>query len=214
MAGFNFLKSVGGQRDIPVKLQMIASGTITKGDALEFASGKLQRCNGQTDKPLFIAAEDATSTSTSLTKVACYPHGAGQSIFEVAHTPLVDGVACNSNASTTTVICALTDGSTSDLVGGLVYIPELDQTRVITANTYSSNVVTITVAEAFTVAPTTTHTARITAFGFGTTALKLDGTNYHKAISSARADITGGNVRVWDVDLKNKVVQVVFPFVV
>jgi hypothetical protein len=214
MAGFEFVRSVGGQRDIPVKRQMVASGTITKGDGLEFSSGKLQRANAQTDKPLFIAAEDATSTSTSQTLVAMYPHGAGQNIFRVAFTPLVDGLACQSNASTTTVKVALTDGSSSDLVGGLVYVVELDQYRVITANTYSSNVVTITVAEAFTTAPTTTHTCRVVPFGFGTTALKLDSSNPHKAISNAIADLTGGNVRIWDVDMKRKVAEVVFPYIV
>jgi hypothetical protein len=210
MAGFKYKKSRAGTTDVQrPKLQMIASGTITKGDALEFASGKLQRCSAQADTVRFIADEDATSTATSLTKLAVIDTGAGLNVFEVAFTPLVNGTACESNASTTTVKVALTDGSQDDLVGGLVYVPELDETRIITANTYSSNVVTITVAEAFSVAPTTTHTCRIVPFGFGTTALKLHSTPYN-GISAAIADISGGKVSVYNVNMKDRTAEVCF----
>jgi hypothetical protein len=54
----------------------------------------------------------------------------------------------------------------------------------------------------------------VVPFGFGTTALKLDSSNPHKAISNAIADLTGGNVRIWDVDMKRKVAEVVFPYIV
>lgn len=211
MAGFRYNNSRGGLRDVSrTKLQMKASASISKGDALEFASGKLQRVSAATDIPRYIAAESATSTATSLTLVDVIDTALGLALFDVDITPLVNGTACESNSTTTTVKVALADGSSSDLVGGLVYIPELNETRIITANTYSSNVVTITVAEAFSVAPTTTHTCRLVPFGFGTVDMKLHATNFYNSISVIRAELGSGHVVIHDVDMEKKVATVCF----
>ena len=211
MAGFRYIKSRAGTTDVArKKLQIAASATVAKNDALEFVDGKLKRVNAATDSPKYIAGEDATATATSITKIHVIDCAESMSLFEVDFTPLINGTACNSNSTATQVVVALTDGTTDDLKGGLVYIPELNETRIITGNTYSSNVVTITVAEAFSTAPTTTHTCRVVPFGFGTTALKLHASNMHNAISSAIADITGGKVSIYDVDMEKKVATVFF----
>lgn len=208
MAGFSFSKSRDNNTDVMRDdLQLGASKTVSVGDLLEFSSGKLQRCNAQADTPEYVAQEDNASTSTSLVKPKVVE--VGRASFNVAHTPLINGVAVNSG-STTTVLCALTDGSSDDMVGGVVYFPEQDAHRIISANTYSSNVVTITFVEPLPRAAAAGDTVRATAFGPGTRALKLDSSNPHKALSSARGDITGGSVRVRKVDLKNRVVEVYF----
>lgn len=208
MAGFSFSKSRDNNTDvIRDDLQIAASATVTAGDALEFSNGKLQRCNAQADTPEYIALEGATSTSTSLTTIKVQE--IGRSTSYVAHTPLINDVAVNSG-STTTVLCALTDGSSSDMVGGVVYFPEQDLHRIITANTYSSNVVTITFVEPLPRAAAAGDTVRATAFGPGTRAVKLDSSNPHKAVSSARADVSGGSVRIRKVDLKKRVLEVYF----
>lgn len=208
MPGFEWNQNLCGGRDVTHKLQIKASATVAAGDALEFADGKLQRCSAQADLPRYVALEGATSTATSLTKISVIPTFGN--VFNVSFTPLVNDLAGQSNATTTNVKVALADGSANDLAGGLVYVKELDETRLIVSNTYSSNVVTIVVAEAFSVAPTTTHTIRVVPFGPGTNALKLDSTNPHKAISVAIADITGGKVSIFDVDMKRKVAKVSF----
>lgn len=208
MAGFSFSKSRDGNTDIiRDDLQMAASATITAGDALEFANGKLQRANAQADTPEYVALEGNTTTSTSLVKPKVIE--VGRSTFTVPHTPLINDVAVNSG-STTTVLCALADGSSSDMVGGVVYFPEQNEHRIITANTYSSNVVTITFVEPLPRAAASGDTVRATAFGPGTRAVKLDSSNPHKAVSSARADVSGGSVRIRKVDLKNRVLEVYF----
>ena len=197
MAGFEFVRSISGENDIPVELQIKASATVAVGDALEFTSGKLGRVDAQDDVVKFVCLQAAVATATSQTKVRVLPT-VGK-IFKVTHTPLVNDVAGVTNSTATTVKCALADGSSSDLVGGLVYCKELDQYRIITANTYSSDVVTITVAEGFTRAVTTTDTVRITAFGPGDAAVKLHGTNYHNSVSSVRGDEAGGKLVIRDI---------------
>lgn len=196
MSGFKFVKSLSGENDIPVQLEMGAGVTITAGDGLEFGSGKLARANGQTDVLTHVAVEGKTSTSGTRSLIRCLP--TASKIFSVVHTPLVNGTAAQSNSSTTTVKVALADGSSSDLVGALVYIPELDEYATITANSYTSNVVTITVGEAFSRAVTTGDTVRVLAFGFGA-APKLDSSTPYKLISNVRADATGGKTIVRDI---------------
>lgn len=196
MAGFTWLKSLAGERDpFAPKMQIAASTTVTKGELLKFSSGKLTQV-GATDSAVYLAEETATSTSTSLTKINV--KRVNNAVLKVNHTPLVNGVAANSNATTTRVKCALTDGSSSDLVGGFVHCVELNETRIITANTYSSNVVTIDVAEAFSRAVTTGDTLRVTAFGFGDL-MKGDSSTPASAIGSARGDEASGKFLLYDI---------------
>lgn len=197
MAGFSRVKSIHGVGDpfCPDR-QIAASATIVAGDLLKMTNGKAAAV-AATDSAIYLATEGAVATSTSLTSIAVIR--VKDQVLKVNHTPLVSGVAAASNATATVVKCALADGSSSDMVGGLVHCPELNETRIITANTYAANVVTITVAEPFSRAVTTGDTVRATAFGFGTTALKGDASTPQNLISSARADITGGKFEIFDI---------------
>jgi len=208
MAGFTYKKSLAGTADPLRKFQMVASGAIVKGDLLEFTNGKIGRVNAQADSAPYVAEESATSDATSVVMVTCRSTQKGLAEFDVGITPLVDLAACASNASLTTVKLPLTDGSSSDLVGGSVYIRELNQQRVITANTYSSNVVTITVAEPFTSAPTTGMYGSIWAGGVGM-AGKLHASTMYNTLSNVIADArSGGKAIIQEIDLKNKTISV------
>lgn len=207
MAGFKRIKSRNGIPDpSPKKLQMGASATVGKKDALVFSNGKLIRTTSQTAVVKYISNEDETSTATSKSLIDVIdPFG---QLFEVEHTPLLNDVDANSG-STTTALVALTDATNSDMVGGIVYFPEQDEYRIITANTYSSNVVTITWVEPLPRAVAAGDNVRATAFGFGG-APKLDDTTEYCAISSVQADRTGGPVTVHEIDLKRKALVVSF----
>lgn len=205
MSGFKFVKSRSGGRDILRKRQIAASATVVAGDALEVTDGKFKRVSAAGDTVVAIAAESATSTATSLTKIKLVE--VFGNIFEVGITPLIDDVAANSG-STTTALVALTDGSSSDLVGGTIYVN--GEQRIISANTYSSNVVTITWLEPIADAVASGDLVRVVPFGLGTLALKLHASNFYNSLSSAIADITGGKVAIDNVDLEKKVAHVYF----
>lgn len=203
MAGFRFFASRAGTRDIMREVQIAASATVQKGDALEFVSGKAKRVNAAADTVRCIAAEDATSTATSLTKIPVIDvFGA---IFETDITPLLDDVAISAS-TTTTITAAMSAGATDDLVGGIVYANGLH--RIISGNTYGGGNVVITVLEAFPSAPT--GNVRLVPFGYGTVANKLHASTMYNAISTAIADISGGTVAIHDVLLDKKVARVYF----
>lgn len=205
MAGFAWVKSLNGTRDVRRTDEVVAaaSTTFVKGDALKFTSGKLALA-GTTDTVEYIS--DQTLTTSSATEDYLDVIKVDGNVFEVGFTPLINDGACSSG-STTTALTALTDGSTSDLVGGLVYCKELDETRIITANTYSSNVVTITVGKAFSRAITSSDTVRVVPFGYGSKAVRLSGED---GISTTIAGATGGKVAIYKVDMKKKTAQVFF----
>lgn len=208
---FTWIKSLFGNTDIahPRKLRLAPSKTVLKGDMLAFSNGKLDfiAAGGTPD---YQALEDKTSTANSVTEIWVKPVVKLVDIFEVPLTPVVNGTYCNSNSTATQVLVALADGSSSDLVGAIVYIVELNEWRIITANTYSSNVVTITVNEAFSIAPTTTHRAYVFNIGFGSNAVKADATTPQRGIGNARADASGGKLVVFDMEPKNKTAHVMF----
>lgn len=205
---FTFIRSRDGNTDIiRDDLQLKVSGVAAVGDLLEFASGKLQRCNAQADTPEYVAVEAATATSTSLTTLKVIE--VGRSVFQTAITPLINDVTASSG-STTTAVFTMGAGSSDDLVGGTIYIKELDAHRIISANTYGGGNCTVTFIEPLTRAVASGDTVRLVPFGPGTRALKLDSSNPHSTVSVAIADITGGSARVRKVDLKKKVVDVYF----
>lgn len=114
--------------------------------------------------------------------------------------PPVNGVACNTNASTTSVKFdhASANGA---LANGVVYIPELGEQRLITADAKVSAEHTLTVTPAFRRAPTVGDTVIAVAFSKGMTAVKFDATTPALGISTAVGDISGGHAKIQDVDL-------------
>lgn len=207
MPAFSIVKGVAGQREEIVEVPMAVSATVAIGDACQFINGKLKRCDAQADVVTHIAAENYTTTSTEFKKVKAQP--VEGMICRNTFTPLMDDITATSG-STTTALGALTDGSSSDLVGGLIYIKQLDETRVISANTYSSNVVTITVVEPFSRAIAAGDSIRVVPFGYTDAALKLKASTYYDGVSTVRGDESGGKLVVRDVDMKRKTVDVQF----
>ncbi len=208
MPGFEYAKGLSGISDPLRDMQMQNGVTITRGDALEYVNGKVVGVNAKTDKARYVAEETYTCGATEIKKIKVKSTAKGLAVFKVGLTPTLNGVACQSNASTTTVKAALT-GTDSDMVGGVVYIPELNQQRFITANTYSGGVVTITVAEPFTTAPTVGHTVRATAFGPGHEAVQFSGTGSAN-LSNVQGEAVSGNISIFDVDLSKKTAYVSF----
>lgn len=124
--------------------------------------------------------------------------------------PPINGVACNTNASATSAVVTAA-GSTNDYNNGTCYVPELDQQRLITADSVTTGVHTFTVEPAFSRAPTVGDTLIAVPFCKGATAVKFAATNPHLGIGTAVADKTGGNNKIEDVDLKNLLVYTSCP---
>lgn len=205
---FTYIRSRDGNTDIiRDDLQLKVSGTCSIGDALEFASGKLQRASAQDDTPEYVALEAATATSTSLTTVKVIE--VGRSVFQVGITPLLNESTCSSG-STTTAVCTMSAGSSNDMVGGVVYIKDTNEHRIISANSYGGGNVTITWVEPTSSAVASGTVISAVPYGPGTRALKLNSSTPYSGLSNAIADITGGSARVRKVDLKKKVVDVYF----
>lgn len=217
MSGFSFVKARDGSTPSMVERELAASVSVDPGDLLEFVSGKAKRVNAQTDKPDYVSNEDVDSTADGGEKALVMDAMRGNGIWEVGFTPLYnDLVDQNQGASSSTVAEIVAAGrSSNDLVGGIIYCVETKEQRIITASTATSGggaqtgniLITVTVPFSVSLAG---KTIRVVAFGYGTAALKLDSSAPHNLISNAVADLTGGNVTVYDVNMKAKRVQVVF----
>jgi hypothetical protein len=114
--------------------------------------------------------------------------------------PPINGTACNSNSTATSVLVTAA-GSTNDYATGTIYIPSLQQQRTITADTVSGGVHTFTVTPAFSRAVTTGDTAIVVPFSPGSVGIEHDSTNPYQGISSQVADKTGGHVNIVKVVL-------------
>lgn len=114
--------------------------------------------------------------------------------------PTINGTAANSNSTATSVLVTFT-GSTNDFATGTVYIPSLQQQRVITADSVSGGVHTFTVTPAFSRAVTTGDTVVAVPFSPGSVGVKLAPTVPYQGVSTAVADKTGGHVNIVGVTL-------------
>lgn len=208
MGGFQYVNDVLAAELIDY-YQLAASQSVVPGDALKFSNGKVTPVSAQTDVAMGVARDTATSTATSITTIGVVRANNGLTKFKIFFTPLVNDLAAQSNSTITQSKVALTDGSSSDLVGGYVYCKELNETRLITANTYSSNVVTLT-HEAFTRIVTTGDTLRVIGFGPGDAAVKFGSSNPQRNISNVIADLASGKLTVHEVNLAKKFAIVSF----
>lgn len=124
-------------------------------------------------------------------------------IFECDVVPLIGGATgatALSNSNAAQAICAY-GGSTGDLTGGCVYLPEQDWQGVITSSAVSGSNVTLVFTPPAPRACTTGDTVQALPFGVGA-APKWDSTNPHLGLSNAVADVTGGNVLVRKVRMQ------------
>lgn len=234
MAGFEYFPDGAVDCEVLHTYQLAASVTVYAGDAVKFSSGKVTPVSGQTDVAIGVIVGPAgrpgvdptipdVPVLTSASPVAITSGAAGgaetfvkvslahngNTKYKIRYTPLVNDIAAESNAVTTTIKVALTDGSSSDLVGGYVFIPTTGEFRLITANTYSSNVVTLTVAATLR-AITTGDTVRIIGFGPGDAAVQFGATNPSRNISNVIAELASGKITVHEVDPRNKFAIVSF----
>lgn len=212
---FQWVRSLAGGRDLERKsIQLDSSATVQKGDLLVFTSGKVKRAATQTALINFVcscpqlpAAGLVADAAVTVLKTPVIPVFGG--IFSVAIVPLVLAVNTVSAGSTTSATCPQTAGSNSDMVGGTVYFPEQDAERIITSNTYSGGNIVIGWSEALTRAVAVGDSVRAVAYARGSSP-KLHASTPYSAISNVAADNTGGKLVIWDIDLKNKSVELYF----
>lgn len=123
------------------------------------------------------------------------------SIFDCDVTPLLNRVAAAANTNKAQAICVY-GGSTSDLNGGYVYLPEQDWQAIITTSAVSAGSVTIVFAPAAPRACTTGDTVSALPFSIGFS-VKWDAINFDTQVSNAVADNTNGNALIREVHMEN-----------
>lgn len=207
MPGFRYNKSLTGDNcdQMVNNILLAVSQSIADGDALKLASGKLTPAGSADTQVDFIAQETKVSGATDL----LYPlvvAARKNARFKIGIIPLHNEVAAVSG-TTTTVVIAQADYVGSELVGGIVYVKELNQQRVITASSATSGGnITITVNEPFTSAPAAGNKVSTVPFGIGGDPKLLT----KNTVDTAIANKTGGPFNVFNVDMKGKAIEVVF----
>jgi len=223
-SGFQFHKAKSAGAGPTEKVKGLASTQYARGDALVVTAGTGTKASATSKITHIVEAmytrDDLNRPATELLTTAkdeplfCIPVAGGNIILRSDlrgdAAPPINGTACNSN-STTTELKVTAAGSTNDYNDGQCYVPELDEQRLITADSVSGGVHTFTVTPAFRRAPTTGDTVIAVPFSKGATAVKLNATTPHQCISTAVADKTGGHVKIEDVDLKNLIVYTSHP---
>ena len=220
VTGFFVDRSQPGVEDNIQQIRGVDGTQYSEGDAClisttEGTAGLVIQAPAQTSAPQFVFLAMVSDKSYLRPPVFDEPTAAFEflELINVAGTPIVlstqfpaatfDGTACASNASTTTVV--FSDGgvgATDDFTGGQVYINELNEQRTVVNDQYSSPNHTLTVAPAFSQAPTTGNTLRVVPWGPGYVGgVKLESAQPQQGISVAVADKTGGHVYIFDVDL-------------
>lgn len=216
---FTFKRSRSGQNVIPRFLPAEAMSALVPGEALEFsASGRLQRCDANTDKPKYFSNTKGASGTVGSGDTA-----AGDiievldamplcGIWEVPFTPLINDVVVTGGSTTQVNAAHPTHSGADDLKGGLIYIKDLDSTHVITGNTDADpsaiDFSPAAIADTF-VTGVTAMTVRVAAFGFGDAALKLHASSFSTKIGEAVGDVSGGNLTVYDVNMAKKTAQII-----
>jgi hypothetical protein len=201
------------------------------GDLLKLVNGVFLQCAAQTDKPthlyktLVTPAAILRPTTINLSTAACEQligipilgrlATLQHALTGIAAPPITAG-ACQTNAVSTTVIVASGSGTAGDYVGGTIMVNELGVRgfgqRIITASTYAGGNYTFTINKPFgpdilglsPPAPyiaTLGNTVTIVPFSGGMYGVKLNPTTPSQGVSTAKGDITGGTVRIEDVDL-------------
>lgn len=195
-------------------MEMLPSVTIAAGDPLIFdATGKVKKCTAKTDLPLYVAAETKTSTATGGEKIEVYEIGRGDLIWKVLFTPLYKNQVASAGGSTTSIILpsAPETYSANDWRGGKIFCVETRQLLTITAsdNPSAGNPLTLTVTQPLT-STSVGKTFHATFLGFDDTAVQLKGTVFDEP-SQTIAEITGGKLRMMDVNLPYNEIYVMVP---
>lgn len=209
MSGFTFKRSLSGaSTDANVRHRLGASLSVVKGEALNLAGNLLAKATA-TGKVTHIAQEAKTTTSTQQSMMDVLPVSPDM-VFEQSFTPLYDDDTATSGSTTTAVFDCGVSGNNDDINGGLIHCVELNETRVITDSSYSSQVVTVTVTEPFSRAIAAGDTLRVCAPAEGNIAHQLDGSSPSLLVGQAVDDDSSGNVTIRKIDLENKKIEVSF----
>lgn len=214
------LKRTNGRQDYRKFVIGTADTQFAKGDAVEIVNGIAQKISADTDYVYGIV--DAVETKLMRPATEFKTAAAGERLelivmagtgmtAECDITPLVNGVAADANSDATKVVLTLASLNDNDLIGGQVYIPELDEQRVITEHDESGAVQTLTVTPAFRRAVTTGDTILAVPQSVGDVQVKLDPSNPHLRVAVTIAGLAGGHIQIDGVDLKNKKIEVIFP---
>jgi hypothetical protein len=231
-SGFHVFKSSAGGASPVEQIYSVASTTYTRGDAVTV--DPLAGVTGQANKvatgdkathivEAMITAANLVAPSPPAAGVAwgqqftstancepllCIPLTGEKSIIKSYltgdATPITNGLACQTNASLTTIIFPTTGnpGAANDFTGGIVYCVELEEQRLVTACSVGGGNYTCTVNAPFTQAPTTGNTVIAVPFSKGTPAVKFNTTGVaYQSLDVTVAGKTGGTNRIEDVVL-------------
>lgn len=229
VTGFWLDRTAQGVEDLIQQIRGVSGTQYSEGDACLISTstggttgGLLIQAATQTAQPQYIFLSEVTPSSVLRPATYNLLTSAYEmcEVIPVAGTNLVmgtqfaaatfDGTACNSNSSTTTVVFTGA-GSSNDLTGGQVYINELGQQSYIINDVVSGGIHTLTVAPAFSSAPTTGNTLRAVPWGPGYVGgVKLQSSNPQQGISVAVADKTGGHLIIHSVSLSLRTAYVRF----
>jgi hypothetical protein len=215
VVAFRYFKSLSGEIDTIRELELAPSLVVLRGDLLKMVNGKLALVDTDTDKPDYVARVDVTSTATGGEKAEVAPALRGEGVWKTNISATFSGVAVAAGSSTTAAEITAAAVLISTFIGGLMYCVELNEVRVITANTATGgggagagNVIfTATVPFSQT---TLGKTVRVIAAGLSDIAVKLDATTPRRGINVAVAGVSGGNTTIYDVDMSKLEAQVVF----
>lgn len=211
---FTLTNKLLSSQEILEWIQGTASTTYTKDSLVKMTTGAPVNISGQTDQPYGLVQEmdpqpyngqslgnvngvnlsplrPATDmlTTTAGEKIGIIPIVPGL-LLDNDLTPLIDRVAASANSTKSQAICTY-GGSTSDLNGGTVYLPDQDWQGIISTSAVSAGAVTIVFNPPAPRACTTGDVVSASPLGPGATT-KFASSNPHLGLSNAVADIGGG----------------------
>lgn len=200
-----FDKSRTNARPIPREVELEPSITVNRDSFLiKSANGKYQAPSANTDRPQAVSVASQTSTATGGEKALTLDIGFGQHIWRVPFTPVVNRLAAQAASTTTTIkVLAPATYSANDFRGGKIYCPQTGEQATIISSTAASSGASmdLVVSKPFSLASTVGVLFSATPLGLTRTAVKLIATTFD-APSQVIADLTGGSLEIWDVDLR------------
>lgn len=218
-SGFQVFKRRAAGADVIDKLQSTSATQYLNGDLLSiYAAGAVKGVGTKVaadDKPThiyegFVPQKEVFRNPTDKSTTLCEPilgtQVAGALVELISYltgdaVPLVNGVACNTNATASSVLCT-TATTDNDYDNGTGYCPELDEQVLISDSQETGGVTTFTVTPPFSRALTVGDTFIAVPFSKGHTAVKGNATTPHRCLSTTPADKTGGHHAIVDVNLK------------
>jgi len=215
--GFEIYRERSAGAESMQGIRPAANVQFVTGDACKLVGGDLAKCTAL-DKVFFLFSvletpaallrpttpnlSDATAPMVALAE----PVGGRDLIAKTqligTYAPLINGVACNANATTTQVLITFA-GASGDYTGGSIYCPELNQHRNIVSDTQGGGVKTLVLDFPFmlgknAVALTTGYTVIAVPFQAGSQGIRLLDA---QGLDTSVVGKAGGTIRIESVDL-------------